>query len=63
MIFSYIRWLGSFILVQNFEVQFFGGFQKKMIFLGYEDFMDIFWGHHQIGLYLVEISMHFRVFS
>ena len=22
-----------------------------------------FWGHHKIGLYLVAISMHFRVFS
>ena len=25
--------------------------------------MDIFWGHHKIGLYLGVISMHFRVFS
>ena len=25
--------------------------------------MDIFWGHHKIGLYLGFISMHFRVFS
>ena len=24
--------------------------------------MDIFWGHHKIGLYLEVISMHFRVF-
>ena len=24
--------------------------------------MDIFWGHHKIGLYLGVISMHFRVF-
>ena len=31
--------------------------------LGYEDFVNIFWGHHKIGLYLGVISMHFRVFS
>ena len=29
----------------------------------YEDFVDIFVGLSQIGLYLVVISMHFRVFS
>ena len=29
-----------------------GGFQKNKYFLGYEDFVDIFWGHHNIGLYL-----------
>ena len=31
--------------------------------MGYEDFVDIFGGHHKIGLYLGVISMHFRVFS
>ena len=41
-----------------------GGSEKLMSFkLGYEDFVDIFRGHHKIGLYLVVISMHFRVFS
>ena len=48
--------------VQNFEVQFFSGFQKKLIFLG----MKILWiflgGHHNIRLYLGVISMHFWVF-
>ena len=39
-----------------------GGGQKNQYFLGYEDFMDIFRGHHKIGLYLGVISMHFRVF-
>ena len=34
-----------------------------MNILEYEDFVDIFWGHHKIGLYLDVISMHFRVFS
>ena len=74
-IFSYIRRLGSFLGVQNFEFQFFfiylffflfwgwGGVQKNKYFLGYEDFVDIYWGHHKIGLYLGVISMHFRVFS
>ena len=31
--------------------------------MGYENFVDIFWGHHKIGLYLEVISMHFKVFS
>ena len=35
----------------------------KIYFLGHEDFEDIFWDHHKIGLYLGVISMHFRVFS
>ena len=42
----------------NFNI--FGGFQKKKMFFGYQDFVDIFWGHHKIGLYLGVISMHFR---
>ena len=55
-IFSYIRRLGSFLGVQNFEFHFFfgggGGVQKNEYFGGgYEDFVDIFWGHHKIGLY------------
>ena len=78
LIFSYIRRLGSFFGVQNFEFQYFfyfffwgggGGVRKMNIFGGYEDFVDIyiffFWGggHHIIGLYLGVISMYFRVFS
>ena len=55
----YIRRLGS----QNFEFQYCFGFSEILIFLGYEDFVDIFLGHHKIGLYLGFISMHFRVFS
>ena len=55
---------------------FLGGFQEKMIFLGYEDFVDIFGvitknihkifipqKYHKIGRYLVVISMRFRGFS
>ena len=64
MKFSYIRRLGTFFCVQNFEFQYFWGFQKNKYFLGYEDFVDIFLGgHNKIGLRLGVISMHFRVFS
>ena len=48
LIFSYIRGIESFLGVQNFEFQYFlGGFQKNKYFLGYEDFVDIFWGCHK----------------
>ena len=62
LIFSYIRRRGLFFWVQNFEVQFFSGFQKNEHFLG----MKILWiflgDHHKIRLYLGVISMHFWVF-
>ena len=62
--FFYLRRLGLFFWVQNFEFQYFWGFSKKnKIFLGYEVSVNIFWGHHKIGLYVGVISMHFRVFS
>ena len=32
-------------------------------FVGYEDFVDIFWGHHKIGLVLGVIFMYLGVFS
>ena len=47
--------------ILNFNI--FGGFQKNKYFLGYEDFVDIFGGHHENGLYLGVISMHLRVVS
>ena len=51
LIFSHIRRLGLFFGVQNSEFQYFWGFSEKMnIFGGFEDFVDIFWGHHKIGL-------------
>ena len=56
----------GFLEVQNFELYYFfggGGYLKKQYFLGYGDFVDIFGGHHKIGLYLGVISMHFKVFS
>ena len=42
LIFSYIRRLVSFYLVQILNFNIFGGFQKNKYFFGYEDFMDIF---------------------
>ena len=52
LIFSYIRRLGSFFWFKILNFNIFGGFQKNEYFLGYEDFLDIFWGPHKIGLYL-----------
>ena len=63
LIFSYIRRLGSFWGIQNFEFHYFWGFQKNEYFGGYEDFVDILGGSSQIGLNLGVISLHFRVFS
>ena len=46
-----MRRLGLFFGVQNSEFLYFFGFSEKMnIFGGYEDFVDIFWGHHKVGL-------------
>ena len=52
------HFLGFKILIFNIL----GGFQKNEYFLGYEDFVDIFGGHHKTGLVLGVTSMHFRVF-
>ena len=53
LIFSYMHRLVQFWNVQNFlNFNIFGGFQKSEFFGGYKDFMNIFWGHHEIGLYL-----------
>ena len=61
LIFSCIRRLGPFFEVKTLIFNNFCGFQRN--FFGYEDFVDISWGHHKIGLYLVVISIHFRVLS
>ena len=65
LIFSYIRCLGSFFGVQNFDFQyiFLGVFRKINILLGMKILWLFFGGHHKIGLYLGVISMYFRVFS
>ena len=44
---SYIRRLGSFFGVQNFNFQYFLGFSENEYFLGYEDFVDIFFESSQ----------------
>ena len=66
LIFSYIRRLGSFFGVQNLNFNIFFLVFRKINTL-YIWGMKILWiflgGHHKIGLYLVVISMHFRVFS
>ena len=46
--------------ILNFNI--FLGFQKMNIFLGYEDFVDIFLGSSQNWASLRVISMQFRVF-
>ena len=61
LILSYIRRLGSLFGFKILNFNIFGGFQKKKIW-GYKNSVDIFGGHHKIGLYLEVISMHFRVF-
>ena len=35
---------GHFLGVQKFEFQYFWGLKKNEYFLGYDDFVDIFWG-------------------
>ena len=51
LIFSYICRRGSFYGVQHIIFQYFWEFSEKLIFflsfLGYEDFVDIFWGSSQ----------------
>ena len=44
LIFSYIRRLGSFFMVQIFEHQYFWGFSEKLIFLGVWKFCRYFFG-------------------
>ena len=61
---NFYTYVGSGIFfgfkILNFNV--FGGFWKMNIFW-YEDFVDMFWGHHKIDLYLGVISVNLRVFS
>ena len=49
LMFSYIRRLGPFFFGSNFLFSIFlWGFQKNEYFLGYEDFVDNFFGSSQI---------------
>ena len=61
LIFSYIHRPMLFFGFKTLNFNNFGGFQKTEYLWEYEDFVDIFWGHHKIGLYLEVISMHLRV--
>ena len=47
LIFSHIRRLGPFFGFKILNFNIFWGFQKNEYFLGYEDFLDIFWGSSQ----------------
>ena len=60
LIFSYIRKPDLFLGFKILNFNIYGGFQKTKYFWGYEDFVDIFWSHHEIGLYLEVISMPLR---
>ena len=50
LIFSYIRRPGLYLGFKILNFNIFGGFEKSVYFWGYEDFVDIFGGHHKIGL-------------
>ena len=65
-IFSYISWIGPF-LVQNFEFQYFWKFQKKIKYFiwgggGLEDFVDIFGVIVRLDYFEGVISMHLLQF-
>ena len=66
LIFSYISWLGPF-LVKNFEFQCFWKFKKKKYFffwegILHEDFVDIFGFIVKLDYFEGVISMHFLQF-
>ena len=53
---------GHFLGFKILNFTFFGGFQKNEYLLGIKILWILFGGHHNIGLYLGVIFMHFRVF-
>ena len=58
-------WLQAIFRGSKFLVSIFlRVFRKLNIFGGMKIlcFVECFWGHHKIGIYLEVISMHFRVF-
>ena len=61
-IFSHIPWLGLMFWFKILNFNIFGVSRKMNIFLGYEDFVDIFGGSSQNWASLRGISMQFRVF-
>ena len=40
-------WARTILGFKILNLNTFEGFQKNEYFLGYEDFVDIFWGHHK----------------
>ena len=40
-------WARTILGLKILNFNTFEGFQKNEYFLGYEDFVDIFWGHHK----------------
>ena len=62
LIFSHIRRLGLFFLVQNSDFQYFLGFSEKLIFFRGMKICGYFLGSLQNWASLRVISMHFRVF-
>ena len=62
LIFSYIRRLGPFLGIQNFEFKYFWGvFRKNEYFSAYEDFMDIFFGSSQNWSFLCVLRSFLKV--
>ena len=54
---------GHFLGFKILNLTIFGGFLKNEYFWGHVGFVDIFLGHHKIGLYSWVNSMYYRVFS
>ena len=67
LIYSYIRRPGPFFwVIFNFNIL--EGFQKKIIFWGYDEIVDFFFlggggGRHKSGICLGVISIHFWAVS
>ena len=62
LIFSYIRRLGPFFWVQNFNFDIFLGFQENKYFLEYENFVYIFLGSSQKWTIFRGHFKYFKVF-
>ena len=62
LIFHIYAGLAQYLGFTILNVNIFGGFPRKMNFLGYGEIVDIFWGHYKTGLFCGVISIHFRAF-
>ena len=61
LILSYIHRLRLFFWVQNFEFQYFLGFQKNEYCFGCEDFVDIYWDPIIRGSFLCILGSFLKV--